>query len=398
MSKIQIIGIGIAVVILLILVASLVITRRKSPQPAPPVAQPPAPPPVTSETGSFLDEAPRDELHRLGKAVVSTITDEVPGAEAQAPSPPPEAFQPVPEASTREMPAWAAAAAPAATVPMPAPSAAAEGPQAEPAQSEATEGQAEQLAAQRELQTFRAQPVPSWANPAARREGEPHLEPADENGEPPALAEDLTAASVAWPAEQQVDSVPQPGEEPLIVQTTAEAGFRSAASPEDHTATEGAVPAEVATEPRGHEQAAAAPMTSGVAAAERGEVAIPAEPSPEEAPPGAEVPATPGQQGPPSVEEQAQQPRRPQTESRLVSLSDIIVTTNDQQVDLSDPEVRRMLKDLVQDEIDLASQYRQLGQNVDAVLQLTEAERICIALGMSSHAKMIRQMIKELQE
>lgn len=84
-------------------------------------------------------------------------------------------------------------------------------------------------------------------------------------------------------------------------------------------------------------------------------------------------------------------------QTRMVRLSDIIVTTNEQQVDLADPEVRRMLKDLVQDEIDLAAQYRELGQNIDAVLQLTEAQRICHALGMTSHARLIQQMINELQ-
>ena len=98
--------------------------------------------------------------------------------------------------------------------------------------------------------------------------------------------------------------------------------------------------------------------------------------------------------GEPASGRQAAPPAQP----RMVRLSDIIVTTNEQQVDLADPEVRRMLKDLVQDEIDLAAQYRELGQNIDAVLQLTEAGRICDALGMTSHAKMIRQMVKELQE
>ena len=81
----------------------------------------------------------------------------------------------------------------------------------------------------------------------------------------------------------------------------------------------------------------------------------------------------------------------------MVRLSDIIVTTNEQQVDLADPDVRRMLKDLVQDEIDLAAQYREMGQNIDAVLQLTEARRICDALSMTSHARLIQQMINELQ-
>jgi len=81
----------------------------------------------------------------------------------------------------------------------------------------------------------------------------------------------------------------------------------------------------------------------------------------------------------------------------LVRLSDIIVTTNEQRVDLSDPDVRTMLKDLVKYEIDLATHYREIGQNVDAVLQLTEAERVCTALGMTSHARLIKEMILALQ-
>ena len=53
-------------------------------------------------------------------------------------------------------------------------------------------------------------------------------------------------------------------------------------------------------------------------------------------------------------------------------------------VDLDDPDVRSMLKDLVAYEIDQATQYKQLGQNLDAVLQLTEAEKICHALSLTT--------------
>jgi hypothetical protein len=84
-------------------------------------------------------------------------------------------------------------------------------------------------------------------------------------------------------------------------------------------------------------------------------------------------------------------------EPRLVRLCDIISTTNSQHVDLNDPDVRRMLRELVQSEVDLAQQYKQLGQNIDAVLQLTEAQKICRALSMDSHAKLLEQMIRELQ-
>jgi hypothetical protein len=81
----------------------------------------------------------------------------------------------------------------------------------------------------------------------------------------------------------------------------------------------------------------------------------------------------------------------------LMPLSEIIVTTSHKMVDLDDPDVRSMLKDLVAYEIDQASQYRQLGQNLDAVLQLTEAEKICHALSMDDQAGQIREMIRDLQ-
>lgn len=79
------------------------------------------------------------------------------------------------------------------------------------------------------------------------------------------------------------------------------------------------------------------------------------------------------------------------------ALGDVIVTTNQAQVDLSDPEVRRLIKSLIRDEIELAELYRKQGQNLDAILQLTEAEKACVALGMTSQAKLIKAMMKELQ-
>ena len=82
--------------------------------------------------------------------------------------------------------------------------------------------------------------------------------------------------------------------------------------------------------------------------------------------------------------------------ARRVPLSDIIVTTSDKVVDLGDAEVRRMLTDLVTFEIDQATLYRQQGQSIDAVLQLTEAEKICKALGMADTAERIRAMMDEL--
>jgi len=85
-------------------------------------------------------------------------------------------------------------------------------------------------------------------------------------------------------------------------------------------------------------------------------------------------------------------------DSHLVPLSDIIVTTSSKLVDLRDEEVRRMLTDLVAYEIDQATEFRRRGQTIDAVLQLTEAEKASRALGMIESAARIRQMMEEIRE
>ncbi len=87
----------------------------------------------------------------------------------------------------------------------------------------------------------------------------------------------------------------------------------------------------------------------------------------------------------------------PSETPRLVPLCEVISTTNEQQIDLNDPEVRRMLRDLLDQDIDAAQQYKRVGQDVDAVLQLTEAQHICKALGMKSHERLIERMIAELR-
>ncbi len=81
----------------------------------------------------------------------------------------------------------------------------------------------------------------------------------------------------------------------------------------------------------------------------------------------------------------------------MVPLSSIIVTTSRKMVDVQDPEVRRMLTDLVKFEIDQATQFRRDGQTIDAVLQLTEAEKISRALGMDDAARSIHEMMQEIQ-
>lgn len=96
------------------------------------------------------------------------------------------------------------------------------------------------------------------------------------------------------------------------------------------------------------------------------------------------------------AEEQPTDAAGPPPASNLIPLSDIIVTTSDKLVDLADAEVRRMLKELVGYEIDQAAQFKAMGQNVDAVLQLTEAEKICLALDMHEQARQIRTMMRDL--
>jgi len=105
-------------------------------------------------------------------------------------------------------------------------------------------------------------------------------------------------------------------------------------------------------------------------------------------------PARPAEGGSAASEEAAPEP---DPDGRRVPLSDIIVTTSDKMVDLQDPEVRRMLTDLVKYEIDQATHYRQQGQTIDAVLQLTEAEKISRALDMHESAAAIREMMEDLQ-
>lgn len=88
----------------------------------------------------------------------------------------------------------------------------------------------------------------------------------------------------------------------------------------------------------------------------------------------------------------------PEAEGHMVPLSDIIVTTSNKMVNLDDAEVRRMLTDLVTYEIDQAAEYRRRGQLVDAVLQLTEAEKVTRALGMDESVQRIRAMLREIQK
>ena len=136
-------------------------------------------------------------------------------------------------------------------------------------------------------------------------------------------------------------------------------------------------------------------------------------PEPEPAPSAAAAdfaaPATPPEPGlePTAASPEPVEPTSPGPEPRAAApetaggeqapLSDIIVTTNQQEIDLTDPDVRAMLEELVGDEIALAEVYQQQGQTLDAILQLTEAEKACTALGDTERAEKIKAMMKELQ-
>ncbi len=96
--------------------------------------------------------------------------------------------------------------------------------------------------------------------------------------------------------------------------------------------------------------------------------------------------------------EAGEEPPSAPSARRMVPLSEIIVTTNQKLVDLDDAEVRHMLTELVRYEIDQAAEFSAAGQSVDAVLQLTEAEKVSRALDMDETAKRIRVMMRELQD
>ena len=78
-------------------------------------------------------------------------------------------------------------------------------------------------------------------------------------------------------------------------------------------------------------------------------------------------------------------------------LSDVIVTSEHERVDLGDPEVRDMLTELMQDEIDLARVQRDQGDTLDAILQLTEAEKIAAALHLDDKGAEIRGLLARLE-
>ena len=146
--------------------------------------------------------------------------------------------------------------------------------------------------------------------------------------------------------------------------------------PRETTATAPEVEAEAADD-------AAIASEVGAEAADDAAVASAAEPVPV-------VAAAPDEASPPEAVPQAGQPSS-------APLSDILVTTGDAEVDLTDPAVRRLLGQLVDDEIELARQCRAQAQTLDAILQLTEAEKVCEALGLDDRLVEVRGLLAELQ-
>ena len=126
------------------------------------------------------------------------------------------------------------------------------------------------------------------------------------------------------------------------------------------------------------------------------ESVVPEPPSPEPAPEAVTEPPEPDA-GTTTEEIPAVATPEHAAASRKVPLSDIIVTTSSKVIDVDDPEVRHMLMDLVKFEIDQATRYREQGQTIDAVLQLTEAEKISRALGMQESAAAIHTMMQDLK-
>jgi hypothetical protein len=78
-------------------------------------------------------------------------------------------------------------------------------------------------------------------------------------------------------------------------------------------------------------------------------------------------------------------------------LSDIIVTSGSEEIDLADPDVRDLLTQLVDDEIELAKACHAQGQILDAILQLTEAEKASAALRLDDRLATVKALLAELQ-
>ena len=78
-------------------------------------------------------------------------------------------------------------------------------------------------------------------------------------------------------------------------------------------------------------------------------------------------------------------------------LSDVMVTSDHDEIDLGDPDVRAMLAGLMRDEIELARIQQAEGQTLEAILELTEAEKIAVSLDLDDCVAEVRGLLAELQ-
>jgi hypothetical protein len=121
------------------------------------------------------------------------------------------------------------------------------------------------------------------------------------------------------------------------------------------------------------------------------EAAPTAEPEP------AEAAAAPAAESEPVATPAEAAPVAPTTADDPALLSDIIVTSDSEEIDLADPDVRDLLTQLVDDEIELAKACHAQGQILDAILQLTEAEKASAALGLDDRLATVKALLAELQ-
>jgi hypothetical protein len=119
--------------------------------------------------------------------------------------------------------------------------------------------------------------------------------------------------------------------------------------------------------------------------------ALAAEPEP------AEAAAAPAAESEPAATPAEAAPVAPAAADDPALLSDIIVTSDSEEIDLADPDVRDLLTQLVDDEIELAKACHAQGQILDAILQLTEAEKASAALGLDDRLATVKALLAELQ-
>jgi hypothetical protein len=125
--------------------------------------------------------------------------------------------------------------------------------------------------------------------------------------------------------------------------------------------------------------------------------AMTAEPEPAK-PAAAPVPAAaPAAEPEPAATPAEAAPVAPATADDQALLSDIIVTSGSEEIDLADPDVRDLLTQLVDDEIELAKACHAQGQILDAILQLTEAEKASAALRLDDRLATVKALLAELQ-